>query len=94
MKCSPIQPATPESGIAFFMLAAESCPTLVSCKLWKEEQAWREMVVPHVEAGHQGPISLALIDEIVCVEVDEDTTSLAAALRRIFKNREGPDLHE
>jgi hypothetical protein len=82
MKCSPTQPATPESGIVIFMLAAASCPALLSWQLWKAEQAWREMVVPHIEAGHHGPIPLALVDEIICIEIEEDPNSIAYLLRQ------------
>jgi hypothetical protein len=46
------------------------------------------MVVPYVEAGHQGPISLSLVDEIICIEVIQDPTShgflLECAIRRML----------
>jgi hypothetical protein len=71
-KCSPVQALTPQSGIAIFMISANKCPKLLSWEQWKHQKAWGEMVVPHVEAGHYGPIPLALIDEIICVERDED----------------------
>jgi len=85
-KCSPMQPATPQSGIAIFMLAVSTCPPLLSWKLWKEQGAMAEMVVPYVEAGHQGPISLSLVDEIICIEVVEDPNSFAYRLARAVQN--------
>src|SRR6266404_5846055 len=57
-KCSPTKPASPESGIAIFMLSSSTYPRLLPWSLWKQEKAWKEMVVPYIEAGHPGPIPL------------------------------------
>ncbi len=71
-KCSPTQGATPESGIVIFLFSRSDIPKLLSWREWNLEDAPREMVVPYVEAGHKGPISLKLIDEIICLEIDEE----------------------
>ncbi len=82
-KCSPATwiGFSPGSGLAIFLLARDRCPDLLPWTLWEEQEAWREMVVPHVEAGHEGPISLELIDEVLCVEVEPDDHPLVVALR-------------
>lgn len=86
-KCSPTRPASPDSGIAIFLLGSSVNPALLPWSLWKQEEAWKEMVVPYVEAGHHGPISLALVDETIVVEVDEDPDSVFAVNRRARKKR-------
>ena len=95
-KCSPIQPIQarlPDSGIAIFLLSPLRCPALLPWSLLKQEEAWTEMVVPYVETGHEGPISLALVDEVICVEVelDEELGRIIAALRRGRKQRNVSD---
>jgi hypothetical protein len=63
---------------------------LVSWQQWKQEEAWSEQMVPHVEAGHPGPIPLNLINEIICVEKDDDPNSFASKLQQeIAKNKDG-----
>lgn len=89
IKCSPMQPLTHDSGIVIFILCPRDCPDLVSWQQWKQEEAWSEQVVPHVETGHSGPIPLNLIDEIICVEKDDDPNSFASKLQRaIVKNKD------
>ena len=95
-KCSPIDSIhaqSPDHGIAIFLLSPSRCPTLLPLSLWKEEEAWAEMIVPYVEAGHKGPISLALVDEVICVEVepDEDWDPIIARLRNTRKRRDTSD---
>ncbi len=88
-KCSPVQPLYSSSenvGIAILLLAPETCPQLIPWTLWKDEEAWREMVVPYVEAGHRGPVPLSLVDEILRVQVEptpgDNDGSIVTALRR------------
>ncbi len=87
-KCSPIQllhDPSNDPGIAIFLLSPMLCPDLVPWSEWMQEKAWGEQVVPYAEAGHPGSISLKLIDEVVCVEVDRDLSSPAF---RIWRARE------
>jgi hypothetical protein len=65
------------------MLKKEVNEALVPWTRWKEEEARKEMVVPYVEAGHEGPISVDLIEEIICLEIEEDPNCYAALIRRI-----------
>ena len=94
LKCSPTQPLHDPSnipGIAIFLLSPKRCPELLPWTEWKQEQAWGEQVVPYAEAGYPGPISLKLVDEVICVEVDRDPNSLAL---RIWKAREQTETPE
>jgi hypothetical protein len=55
---------------------------LVPWTLWKDEEAWGDQVVPYVEAGYRGSISIDLIDEIICLTLEEDPNSIAARIRK------------
>ena len=68
------------SELAILLLAHERCPELQRWSLWKDENALSKMIVPHVEAGHQGPVSLDLVDEVLRIRVERDESSLGAAL--------------
>ncbi len=81
-RCHPAQAASLESGIAIFILRDPDQMNLVSWMRWKEEETWREMVVPYIETGHEGPISLTLIEERIHLEVKEDPDGWAAMYRR------------
>lgn len=84
-KCSPTQPASPENSIAILFVSESIYPDLLPWTLWKDEEAHQEMILPYLEAGHPGPISLEKIDEVILVSVVEDPDSLVAALRRANK---------
>ena len=88
-KCSPFRIATPECGIGIFFLAPLAYDKLLSWQLWEEAKAWGEMVVPYVESGHQGPIPLVHIEELISIEVEEDPDSMIAMYRRIQRERGG-----
>lgn len=77
LRCYPFSPARPPNGaIAILILKPEVYDNLIPWTLWKEENALREMVVPHVEAGYPGQISIDLVEEIISVEITEDPESL------------------
>jgi hypothetical protein len=80
-KCQPTDKASPESGIAIFFVSESVYPILKPWTLWKEEKAYREMVLPYLEVGHPGPIVLGNIDEVIVVSVIEAPDSLLAAFR-------------
>lgn len=88
IRCSPTQLLTHGSGIAIFMLAADGCARLISWELWRHEKAWGEQIVPYVETGYPGPIPLNLIDEIICVEKDDDPNSFAYKLQRAIDRKQ------
>jgi len=86
MRCSPFQPAGPDSdGIAILLLKADSYTALIPWTRWKEEDALSEMIVPYVEAGYSGSISIDLIDEVICLKIKEDPNSLSAQFRKAHR---------
>ncbi len=88
LRCYPFRPAfPPNGGVAILILQPTAYNVLIPWTRWKDENALREMVVPHVEAGHPGPLPLRLVAEIISVEITEDAGSLAARLRKISETR-------
>ena len=82
-RCWPFQPARPGSdGIAILVLKPDVHAALIPWTRWKEENALSEMIVPYVEAGYPGSISIDLIDEVICLKIEEDPNSFAAMLRK------------
>ena len=80
---SPFMPARGcDDGIAILILKSEAHAAVIPWTRWKEEGDPKEMVVPFVEVGYRGPIAIDLIDEVVCLKLKEDPTSLAARLRK------------
>lgn len=86
-KCRPFDPAGEGAGIAILLLKNSVEARLISWEKWKKEEAWGEMIVPHVEAGHPGPIVLSDIEQVVFLYVEEDPNSVAATLRRAIRRR-------
>jgi len=87
-KCSPFQPARSDpgsDGIAILFLKPEAYADLIPWTRSREEEAWREQIVPYVEAGYPGSISIDLIDEIICLELEEVPDSHAAILRKALR---------
>lgn len=87
-RCYPFQPIVPgNSGIAILILQSEAYDNLIPWTHWKDEKAWSEMIVPHVEIGYPGALPVRLIAEIISVEILENQYSFATQLRMIHKNR-------
>jgi len=85
-RCYPFRPAYPPNGaIAILVLKPSVYDDLIPWSKWKEEKAFSEQIVPHVEAGYPGAILLSHVDEIISVEITEDPKSHAAQLRKYFK---------
>lgn len=74
-RCLPTQPASPESGIAILFVSESVYPVLLPWTLCKEEQAYSEMIVPYLEAGHAGPLTLKNINEVIILSVIEDAAN-------------------
>jgi hypothetical protein len=69
-----------------YLFLSESCfKNLIPWTHWKEENAFREMVVPYVEAGYPGKIGIGLIDSVLHVKIDNPPSPLAEALRRAWE---------
>jgi hypothetical protein len=78
-RCWPFQHA--RDGIAILVLVPEIHAALIPWTRWKEEEAFGDQVVPYVEAGYPGSISINLIDEVICLTREEDPKSIAAIIR-------------
>jgi len=87
-RCRPFQPAMScEEGIAILLLKPEVHADLIPWTRWNEENALGERIVPYVEAGYSGPISIDLIDEIIFLTIEEDPNSHAALLRKASRRK-------
>lgn len=69
-KCLPTKILNKSSSITVLFLGENQYSQLVSWSNWKEEEAWSTCVVPHVEAGYKGEVSLSYITEELTVECD------------------------
>lgn len=81
-KCLPTDPLSPDSGIAILLFKPEIEQKLL---LWDDvkNKDYSQTVVPYVEAGHHGSISLSLVEKIIIVTMSERHNDLAAILREI-----------
>jgi hypothetical protein len=75
-KCWPFRPGKH----AILSVSPTAYTALLPWTLWRDEEAFREKVVPYVEAGYKGPLSLTLIDELIDVEVQGNPDLLVAKL--------------
>ncbi len=83
-RCNPLD-SCDEEELAFLFLSEKAKENLIRWDHVSEE--WKaERVVPHVEAGHKGPILLSGVKEIIVVRVNIDPNSLASKLNRARKN--------
>ena len=79
----PFQVARPgDDGIAILILDKSVEANLISWAQSKEENVPSEMIVPYVEAGYLGAITVAKIELVILLRIEEDPTSIAAVLRR------------
>lgn len=53
----------------YLFLAPENHGKLLSWDRWKAEEAWSEMVVPHLEAGYPGFVPLKEIEEAMLIQI-------------------------
>lgn len=84
--CYPFQPAVPGGdGIAILTLSPETHERLLPWTLWHQEGAYKQMVVPHAEAGYPGPVAVSLISEVMYLSLTEDPDSLAAMFRAVYR---------
>lgn len=75
-KCIPTQAASPECAIAVLLTSKHIHSSLLSSKLWHDESAYKEMILPHFEVGHLGPIDLKYITKIIKITVNKAPDSL------------------
>ncbi|MDN3647872.1 hypothetical protein QWZ13_02965 [Reinekea marina] len=58
--------------ITILFLCESQFHKLESWMAWKEEEAWHQRVIPHVETGYKGRVSLECIKEELVVESDNN----------------------
>ena len=85
--CPPFSPASPNNPIAILILDPAAYNKLIPWTAKRnEDNAHGEMIVPNVETGYPGPLSLRLITEIIKVEINDNPNSLAALVRKAHKD--------
>ena len=77
--CWPLSLA--HNGIAILLLIPDIYDALIPWTRWKEEEAWCDQVVPHVEAGYKESVSTDFISEVICLTIEENPNSPVAKLR-------------
>jgi hypothetical protein len=66
-KCMPGQILERASSISALVLSKGRYSALESWSNWKVEEKWSQRVVPHIEIGHKGAVSLENIVEHIIV---------------------------
>ena len=80
-KCSPFYMPRSDHKIAYLFLSADDHHRLILWTKWNEEQS-SEMIVPYVEAGYPGCISITSIEEVLRVIIDYPPDPLIEALEK------------
>ena len=70
MKCRPLGTSFGFYDAIVLVVSRAVHPRLISWERWKDEKAYSDMVVPHVEAGHEGGISLDEVDRVYRVSLN------------------------
>lgn len=85
-RCYPFQAAEPGSeGIVILVLSPSIHHKLIPWTRCKEENAQSEMVVPYIEAGFPGAISLDYIDMAIFLQREEDPSCWMYIMRQSSK---------
>lgn len=71
-KCFPTQilKRVPGDSISILFLHESKFDKLIPWTAWKEEESWGDRVVPYVETGYKGIVSLSEISEELIVGFD------------------------
>ncbi|MGL1932830.1 MAG: hypothetical protein OCC45_13900 [Desulfotalea sp.] len=67
-KCLPTMILSRTNGIVIFLLSNELFGDLVPWVKWKEEEAFSKRVVPYIEIGHKGFVSMTHITKVISFE--------------------------
>lgn len=68
-KCRPTQVLDRTNAIAVLFLSEDLFDGLVPWTKWKEEEAYSQQVVPHIEIGHKGIVSMTHISKVIIFEL-------------------------
>jgi hypothetical protein len=71
MKYYFLNPTHTENRPIFLFLSPAHYDRVIPWTVSKEDEGLRAMVIPHVEAGHKGPIALSFIERALLVEVKD-----------------------
>jgi len=74
MKYYFLNPIHTENRPIFLFFGPSHWNQLIHWTVSKEDEGLRAMVIPHVEAGHRGPIALSCIETVLLVDVEEGGT--------------------
>lgn len=69
-KCRPTQIMGHGDEIAIFFLSDCRLESLIPWSRWKDEAAYSQQVVPYIEIGHEGFVSLEYISKILIYRQD------------------------
>jgi len=67
-KCRPTQILNRTNGIAVFFLSSDQFNKLIPWTNWKDEEAYSQQIVPHIEIGHKGFVAMSHITKIIVLE--------------------------
>lgn len=82
-----LNPSFTENNPIFLILSRSIYSTLIPWTRARDEHAWKEMFIPHVESFHQGDISVSCISRVVSVKIKRArhrSTSLYRTMERAF----------
>lgn len=76
-----------KNNIAYFMVLKDTVYSrLITWEKWKDDQAYGEQIVPHLESGIRNKILLQDIDYILKVETNEEYQDLEKVYSDFLKN--------
>lgn len=67
-KCFPTQNLRKGEKVCLLFLDEKIYEDLIPWTAWKDEKAWCDRVVPWVETGYKGKVSLDFISEVLVIE--------------------------
>jgi hypothetical protein len=70
MKYNFLNPSLGKDTNVYLFLRSACFDHLLTWRIWHEEKAYTDMVVPHIEAGYPGEIGLNLIESALYVDVE------------------------
>jgi hypothetical protein len=96
-RCRPTNHAKPGAVLAYLFLSPSAYSDLILWTLWKTEGEPPEMILPYLEVGHPGPITLDKIEEIILVLVTQNPmerrqgeSARVAVVRGLLENNTNP----
>lgn len=66
-KCFPTKGVDKYNSAAILFLCENQHSKLISWDIWKKEEAYAQSILPHIEMGYPGKVSLEHIEEVIMV---------------------------